>query len=1093
MKNSKTELAVLAAAIGAILGASGRVSFAQDAPSEVAPDVDDQILVTGSRIQRDVGFTSPVPVTSISSAELTTFAPGNTTAEALDKLPQFFLTQTAQRGDHPQFSAGRSSLNMRGMGHQRTLVLIDGMRTVAADNSSNVNIDFIPAALIERVDVVTGGASAAYGADALAGVTNFLLDRNFEGFKANVQTGETFEHDGENLSFSLTGGTAFGEEDKLHLTWSVEGQEIGLIRRDGSVGAERPEWMTHLGYVANPAWVAGSPASVPRQIVMPDVISTASSPTGVINGAFRRADPLSPVTTPVANFPFFRQVFTLDGSSTFRFPYGSVGCYRGDPNSPSPLCTTDTTSGGGMYDLQSRGNEWGIFGDEVKRKNVFLGLQRDLGDGASVFGQAIYGVSESNKLDWVRPPWLLAPWSATVHRDNAYLPRNIRDAMDATGATELQLDTRGKIRGPGFTNFAENQDAVNESTTWSLAVGFEKNLFESGNWQLRATAQRGHTDKYGGLLPEARIDRIILGMDAVEVYSDRRDANGDGVTDLISDADRGTGQIVCNVNRYNPTDEQLRRSVISVADGGTRPNVLGTVLVPAAFAGGGPVNEALVRIPGPVSMVDNTISGCVPFNVMGAGNTSPQAAQYLVSPKEDNGGVGQEFAEVVVSGDIAKGIGAGSFALAAGATYRKESFWQAAFPRELMPFGPPTNAPNIGIRGISGGWSSNREVHAFTDFPTLQGEFDVREVFTELDLPWLKTDKGRSLSTNVAVRRSDYSLSGGITSAKVGLDIGLSQSVRLRATTSRDVREPSFSERFDVLGGGATVNDPQTGQFGWFTFANSLGNPTLNPEYADTATAGIVFEPQGVAGLQVSVDYYKIDLQDMIALLPNQTIVQTCYDTRATTQTYCNFVNRDPISGSITIINNRFVNIASALVKGVDLEVLWRTDVDFLGNMPETFSMRVFAGWQSENSQTPFGAPVPVERAGTVDYPDFKALLSLGYTAGPYRVNLVGRFVPETILNMDWHTRPLQACGAAACIPDTTVEGQVITNLTVGYGKDMASGHSWEASLTVANLFDTSPPVIPSSPGSNLVAQRVGPNGYEYYGRQFSLQFGYNF
>jgi iron complex outermembrane recepter protein len=1093
MKHSKTEVAVLAAAIGAILGSSGKVSLAQDVANEAAQDAD-EILVTGSRIQRDTGFTSPVPVTSISSAELTSYAPGNTTAEALDKLPQFFLTQTAQRGDHPQFSAGRSSLNMRGMGHQRTLVLIDGSRTVAADNSSNVNIDFVPAALIERVDVVTGGASAAYGADALAGVTNFVLDRDFEGFKASVQTGQTFEHDGQNLSFSLTGGTALGEDDRLHLTWSVEGQEIDLIRRDGSVGAERPEWMRHLGYVANPAWTPGAPASVPRQIVLPDVHSTASSPTGIINGASRRADPLSPVTTPVANFPYFRHVFTIDGSSTFRYPYGAVGCYRGDPNSPSTPCTTDTTAGGPMYELQSLGNEWGVFGDEVKRRNLFLGVERELGDGASVFARVIYGVSESNKLDWVRPPWLLSPWSATVHRDNAYLPEEIRDAMDATGATEFQLDTRGKIRGPGFTNFADSQDAVNESTTWSLAVGFEKDLFEAGNWRLRANAQRGHTEKYGGLLPEARIDRIILAMDAVEVYQDRRDVNADGVVDLIADADRGTGSIVCNVNRYNPTDEQLRLSVISVNEGGTRPAVLGTVLVPAAFAGGNAdAPEALVRIPGPVSMVDNTIRDCVPFNIMGTGHTSAQAAQYLVSPKEDNGGVSQEFAEVVLSGDIAEGIGAGTFALAAGASYRKESFWQAAFPRELMPYGPPTNAPQLGIRGISGGWSSNREVHAFTDFPTLQGEFDVREVFTELDFPLLRTDKGRSLGANVAVRRSDYSLSGGITSAKLGLDIGLSQSVRLRATASRDVREPSFSERFDVLGGGATVNDPQTGQFGWFTFANSLGNAALNPEYADTVTAGIVYEPQGVAGLQVAVDYYEIDLQDQIALLPNQTIVQTCYDTRATTQTYCNFVKRDPITDLITIINNRFVNIASALVTGVDLEVLWDTEVNWLGDMAESFNIRVFAGWQNENSQTPFGAPQPVERAGTIDYPDFKALLSLAYTAGPYRVNVVGRYVPETILNMDWHTRPLQACGAAACVPDTTIESQFITNLTFGYQRELANGHSWDASLTVANLFDTSPPVIPSSPGSNLLAQRVGPNGYEYYGRQFALRFGYNF
>jgi outer membrane receptor protein involved in Fe transport len=317
--------------------------------------------------------------------------------------------------------------------------------------------------------------------------------------------------------------------------------------------------------------------------------------------------------------------------------------------------------------------------------------------------------------------------------------------------------------------------------------------------------------------------------------------------------------------------------------------------------------------------------------------------------------------------------------------------------------------------------------------------------------------------------------------------------VRLRATASRDVREPTFSERFDVLGGAAIVNDPLTGQFGWFTFANSLGNAALDPEYADTVTAGIVFEPQAVSGLQLSADYYEIDLKDAIASLPNQTIVQTCYDTRDTTQMYCDFINRDPVTQLITLINNRFVNVATAYVNGIDLEMLWNKEVNFIGDMAGNLNLRVLAGWLDENSQTPFGAPRPIERAGTVNYPDLSILMTLGYTAGPYRVSLVERYIPETILNMDWHTRPMEACGAAACVPDTTVESQLVTNLTFGYHQELTSGHSWDAGLTVTNLFDTPPPAIPSSPGTDLIAQRTGAVGYEIYGRQFLLQFGYNF
>src|SRR5690606_35077104 len=150
----------------------------------------EEVTVTGSRIERAVGFTSPVPVTAVTTEELTMLDPNTTLVDQLDALPQFFLTQSAQRGGGVLFgTAGGSYLNMRGMGDQRTLILIDGARTVPADRNSRVNIDNIPSALLQRVEVVTGGASAAYGADALAGVTNFILNREFEGLRFDVRTG----------------------------------------------------------------------------------------------------------------------------------------------------------------------------------------------------------------------------------------------------------------------------------------------------------------------------------------------------------------------------------------------------------------------------------------------------------------------------------------------------------------------------------------------------------------------------------------------------------------------------------------------------------------------------------------------------------------------------------------------------------------------------------------------------------------------------------------------------------------------------------------------------------------------------------------
>src|SRR5690606_16627398 len=141
---------------------------------------------------------------------------------------QFFGNGSSQRGGGVLFdSAGGSYLNMRNLGNNRTLVLFDGSRVVPADKRGSVNVDTLPTALMRTVDVVTGGASAAYGADALGGVTNFVLDREFEGLKAEVGTGVTEVGDGFRWNTSIAGGTRIGE--RTHVIGSLQAMHINQI------------------------------------------------------------------------------------------------------------------------------------------------------------------------------------------------------------------------------------------------------------------------------------------------------------------------------------------------------------------------------------------------------------------------------------------------------------------------------------------------------------------------------------------------------------------------------------------------------------------------------------------------------------------------------------------------------------------------------------------------------------------------------------------------------------------------------------------------------------------------------------------------
>src|SRR5690606_29460577 len=156
-----------------------------------------------------------------------------------------------------------------------------------------------------------------------------------------------------------------------------------------------------------------------------------------------------------------------------------------------------------------------------------------------------------------------------------------------------------------------------------------------------------------------------------------------------------------------------------------------------------------------------------------------------------------------------------------------------------------TNAPEIGVRGMSQGTTGgNRVHHYFSSTSWATGSFDVWEWFGEADAPvWQSASGGQRFDTNFAFRQSDYSASGKIDSWKYGGEFQFFDDLRFRATRSRDVREPTFGEQFEAGGGGANIQDPQNGGISYTITSLSGGNPNLKPEEADTITAGFVYAP----------------------------------------------------------------------------------------------------------------------------------------------------------------------------------------------------------------------------------------------------------
>lgn len=1000
------------------------------APAADAQEIE-EIMVTGSRIIRS-GMNTPTPVTAVTTEELTMLEPGNM-VDALAQLPQFLNnTSPANRGTFLG-AAGGAYVNVRGLGTDRTLVLLDGRRVPPADRNSSVDTNLFPEALVQRVEVVTGGASAAYGADALSGVVNFILDTRFEGFDTKIQGGETRYGDGDSWEASFTGGLPLGE--RMHLTFSADGFHQHEIQ--GKVaGLDDRDWFGRWGFVTNPEWNPSDPPGTrPQRLVLPDVHSTQFTPGGKINQP---------------GFSFDQHTFIGDGTETRLFIPGPIAVFDSG---------TLSTSGGPEFEIAHLGERTNL-SDEVKRASSFVNLDIDVGERTTVFVRHMTGqnYAYTHNVNGGLGPSLMGIWRATIFRENAFLPEHIRQAMYEEGLTQFRMDKNGAL--VGRNNFQDDHTDGTEIIQRVYAAGFNREL--ANDWTLTGFVQYGKSDKEALLDNLLRVDRMFLAMDAVEVYPDRRDVDGDGVVDLVAEADRGTGEIICNVQRYMPTLEELAASVANVR-------------VPSAL---GPVGIA-----SPVGL-DGTIENCVPLNIFGWGNVSREAADYVVSDKWAKSEVEQTFMEAVLSGDVFANRQAGAISFTVGGTYREEKMSQIEYPREIAALGPPQNAPALGIRGIAPGFTGGSpNLHQFSNLQTFGGKFDVWELFGETYIPlWSSASSPRRLDVSLAARHSEYSRAGSIVTWKWGVDAQLTESVRLRATVSHDAREATFSEQFDLNGGGGNVEDPAFGGDTFSITVNSGGNPNLEPEEADTYTIGIVYQPARAPGFAMSADYYEIDLSQTIGSLGTQRIVDDCYYDNVPQA--CALIDRDPVTNIITRVSNILVNIDDARVRGTDFEIRYTAEPDLFAGLSESLSLRFLAGQLIENSTTPLGG-TKLELAGATSLPEWTTTTTLGYAVGRWRVNLQHRWIDDTKLNAMWVE--------GIDVDNNKVDGVDYTNLMISYASDIG-GRRWEAFANILNLFDDHPPPIPTNvgrsiPGSTGFSQHraIAPGRRYVVGARFSF------
>jgi outer membrane receptor protein involved in Fe transport len=382
-----------------------------------APETVSEIVVTGTRIQT-TGFTAPTPTSVIGEAQIENNAQPNifTTIAQLPSL-QGSSGSTTNTFSTSSGQQGLSSFSLRGLGTIRTLTLLDGQRVVGAYYTGVTDVSLFPQLLVQRVDVVNGGASASYGSDAVGGVVNFITNTHFTGFKGNVQAGVTTYGDDEQGLVQLAGGRSF-LNDKLHVVASGEwADEEGVGPGDFGLDlAGDRDWFTQTTMINRNVTNDGSPQYVMRDFAQPYNYTKY----GLISAG-----------------PLQGTAFDQNGQP-FQFQYGSGGVPSKAANGAVTGCFPGFCVGG---DLSGNVDSGRTLQSAIERKVGYGRVGYDFAENNEVYLSFNLGqVKTSNQpVNGENRPGL------TLQCANPYVPASVQIACANAGITNFQFGTSNAL------------------------------------------------------------------------------------------------------------------------------------------------------------------------------------------------------------------------------------------------------------------------------------------------------------------------------------------------------------------------------------------------------------------------------------------------------------------------------------------------------------------------------------------------------------------------------------------------------------------------------------------------------------------------
>ena len=399
------------------------------------------------------------------------------------------------------------------------------------------------------------------------------------------------------------------------------------------------------------------------------------------------------------------------------------------------------------------------------------------------------------------------------------------------------------------------------------------------------------------------------------------------------------------------------------------------------------------------SVCSNASGAAIPCaDYLGYGDVSQAVLDYIMFTSRDTGGNSQESFTANLSGDLFE-LPAGPVGMATGIEVRKEEGWR--------------DPDSLTVASIA---NTNQQ-------DPIAGEYLAKEAFVEFAVPLLAdTFLAQSLTLNAAGRYSDYDLFGSDTNYKIGLDWQVVPSLKIRANYATAFRIPNIPELFGgVAEGNLTTTDPCSGwssqpstsviyqncqasgvPVGYVQLGNTIlttvgGNPDLEPEDARTLTIGAVWTPEFVSGLTLTLDYFKIDIDNAIQRIDGSTKLSVCYDTPGLAHEFCSSetFTRNPLTGEVDFLSSQPVNAATERVSGVDLGVLYEFG---LADWTNTLAWDV--SYLNNYDVRPFDGADEIQYAGKItggrgSYAQWRSFASLTTERGPwsgtYSVQYIGR------------------------------------------------------------------------------------------------------